>query len=456
METSGCTILVVDDENEALVLMKELFEQNGYRTLTANDGEIALQMVEEEQPDIIVSDIVMPNMDGMTLLKKVKETNPDIAVIMVTANGAIENAVDAMKMGAKDYILKPFRLNEVLTKVQNLARLRMLEIENQVLRKEVRKKYNFDKIIGKTPIMTELFQRVEAVAPTPSTVLIRGENGTGKELIAHAIHYNSTRAKGPLVKVNCGVLSEGVLESELFGHVKGAFTGAHRDKMGRFEMAHGGTIFLDEIGDISLNMQVKLLRVIQEKEFERVGGNETIKVDVRIIAATNRNLEEAIAEKKFREDLYYRLNVIPIVVPPLRERKDDIPLLVDHFIKKFNADFNKTIQGVDEEALQALMAYDWPGNIRELENVLERAIVLSRSDILTVKDFPETIGVQKRQNNHFSYVEGQQLNELVEEFEKTIIEQALEKYNGNKLRTAEKLGIHRSTFMSKLKKYGIN
>jgi two-component system response regulator AtoC len=287
-------------------------------------------------------------------------------------------------------------------------------------------------------------------------VLIRGENGTGKELIAHAIHYNSTRAKGPLVKVNCGVLSEGVLESELFGHVKGAFTGAHRDKMGRFEMAHGGTIFLDEIGDISLNMQVKLLRVIQEKEFERVGGNETIKVDVRIIAATNRNLEEAIAEKKFREDLYYRLNVIPIVVPPLRERKDDIPLLVDHFIKKFNTDFNKSIQGVDEEALQALMAYDWPGNIRELENVLERAIVLSRSDLLTVKDFPETIGVQKRQNNHFSYVEGQQLNELVEEFEKTIIEQALEKYNGNKLRTAEKLGIHRSTFMSKLKKYGIN
>ena len=456
METSGCTILVVDDENEALVLMKELFEQNGYRTLTANDGEIALQLVEEEQPDIIVSDIVMPNMDGMTLLKKVKETNPDIAVIMVTANGAIENAVDAMKMGAKDYILKPFRLNEVLTKVQNLARLRMLEIENQALRKEVRKKYNFDKIIGKTPIMTELFQRVEAVAPTPSTVLIRGENGTGKELIAHAIHYNSTRAKGPLVKVNCGVLSEGVLESELFGHVKGAFTGAHRDKMGRFEMAHGGTIFLDEIGDISLNMQVKLLRVIQEKEFERVGGNETIKVDVRIIAATNRNLEEAIAEKKFREDLYYRLNVIPIVVPPLRERKDDIPLLVDYFIKKFNTDFNKSIQGVDEEALQALMAYDWPGNIRELENVLERAIVLSRSDILTVKDFPETIGVQKRQNNHFSYVEGQQLNELVEEFEKTIIEQALEKYNGNKLRTAEKLGIHRSTFMSKLKKYGIN
>ncbi len=456
METSGCTILVVDDENEALVLMKELFEQNGYRTLTANDGEIALQMVEDEQPDIIVSDIVMPNMDGMTLLKKVKETNPDIAVIMVTANGAIENAVDAMKMGAKDYILKPFRLNEVLTKVQNLARLRMLEIENQTLRKEVRKKYNFDKIIGKTPIMTELFQRVEAVAPTPSTVLIRGENGTGKELIAHAIHYNSTRVKGPLVKVNCGVLSEGVLESELFGHVKGAFTGAHRDKMGRFEMAHGGTIFLDEIGDISLNMQVKLLRVIQEKEFERVGGNETIKVDVRIIAATNRNLEEAIAEKKFREDLYYRLNVIPIVVPPLRERKDDIPLLVDHFIKKFNTDFNKSIQGVDEEALQALMAYDWPGNIRELENVLERAIVLSRSDVLTVKDFPETIGVQKHRNNHFSYVEGQQLNDLVEQFEKNIIEQALEKFNGNKLRTAEKLGIHRSTFMSKLKKYQIN
>jgi DNA-binding NtrC family response regulator len=456
METSGCTILVVDDENEALVLMKELFEQNGYKTLTANDGEIALQMVEDEQPDIIVSDIVMPNMDGMTLLKKVKETNPDIAVIMVTANGAIENAVDAMKMGAKDYILKPFRLNEVLTKVQNLARLRMLEIENQTLRKEVRKKYNFDKIIGKTPIMTELFQRVEAVAPTPSTVLIRGENGTGKELIAHAIHYNSTRVKGPLVKVNCGVLSEGVLESELFGHVKGAFTGAHRDKMGRFEMAHGGTIFLDEIGDISLNMQVKLLRVIQEKEFERVGGNETIKVDVRIIAATNRNLEEAIAEKKFREDLYYRLNVIPIVVPPLRERKDDIPLLVDHFIKKFNTDFNKSIQGVDEEALQALMAYDWPGNIRELENVLERAIVLSRSDVLTVKDFPETIGVQKYRNNHFSYVEGQQLNDLVEQFEKNIIEQALEKFNGNKLRTAEKLGIHRSTFMSKLKKYQIN
>lgn len=456
MEKSMGKILVVDDESEALDLMEELFVKNGYETITAEDGEQALESVYEHSPDIIVSDIIMPKMDGMELLERVRKDFPDIAMIMVTAHGTIETAVEAMKMGAKDYILKPFRLDEVLTKVHNLARMRSLERENHELRREVRKKYNFDKIIGKTAVMTEMFDRINAVAQTSSTVLIRGDNGTGKELIAHAIHYNSDRSKGPFVKVNCGVLSDSLLESELFGHVKGAYTGAIKDKMGRFELANGGTLFLDEIGDITPNMQIKLLRVLQEKEFERVGGNDTIKVDVRIIAATNRNLEEAILLKEFRQDLYYRLNVIPVLVPPLKDRKDDIPLLISHFINKFNAEFGKKIVGVDDAAMSALMNYEWPGNIRELENVLERATVLSRSEMLTMKDFPETIGMNNDKFPAVDINEDDTLVELVEEFEKALILKALSDFGHNKLRTAEKLGIHRSTFMSKLKKYGIN
>jgi DNA-binding NtrC family response regulator len=448
-------ILIVDDEVDALDLMEELFQKNGYDTYTARNGVEALNIIRETEADIMISDIFMPEMDGMTLLDTVRKKYPDISIIMITAHGTIETAVDAMKKGAKDYILKPLRLDEIVAKVETISQLKSLIKENRYLKDKLLKKFNFENIIGKNKKMQDLFELIKDIAKTNSTVLIRGESGTGKELIANAIHFNSDRIEKPFVKVNCGVLAENLLESELFGHVKGAFTGAIKDKVGRFELANGGTIFLDEIGDISANMQLKLLRVLQEGEFERVGGNETKKVDVRILAATNRNLEEAMKNGNFRQDLYYRLNVIPLDVPPLRERKDDIPLLVAYFLDKFNADFKKKIEAVDDEAMSYLQTYDWPGNIRELENLMERAIVLNKSGILKVTDFPifnSDVETEQEIDIHSS----NDLTGIVDNFEKKIILKALRENNFNKLRTAEKLGIHRSTFMSKLKKYEIN
>lgn len=447
-------ILIVDDEVDALDLMDELFRNNGYETATARNGMEALSAIRDAEPDIMISDIVMPEMDGMKLLDIVREKYPDIAIIMITAHGTIETAVEAMKKGAKDYILKPLRLDEIVSKVETIAQLKSLMRENQYLRGELTRQYNFENIIGRNDKMMQLFEVVKSVAPTSSTILIRGENGTGKELIAKAIHFNSDRVNKQLVKVNCAVFSENLLESELFGHVKGAFTGALKDRPGRFEMADGGTIFLDEIGDISQNMQLKLLRVLQEREFERVGGTQTIKIDTRIIAATNRNLEEAIANREFREDLYYRLNVIPIEVPPLRERGDDIPILVAHFLDKFAKKFNKPIDGVDEEVVERMMAYNWPGNIRELENIIERAIVLSKSPQLGIKDFPGNI-MHSDALPSVPISTDRPLVDMVDDYERQIILKALKENQNNKLRTAEQLGIHRSTFMSKLKKYDI-
>ncbi|GAB4339944.1 MAG: sigma-54 dependent transcriptional regulator [Calditrichia bacterium] len=449
------TILIVDDEVDALDLMEELFIKHGYQTYTARNGLEALEMIERHEPDILLSDMVMPEMDGIRLLDEVSKKYPDIAVIMITAHGTIETAVEAMKKGAKDYILKPLRLDEILAKVETISQLKSLIKENAYLREKLSQKYNLNNMIGKNRKMLELFDLVKDIAQTNSTVLIRGESGTGKELIANAIHFNSDRIKKPFVKVNCAVLAENLLESELFGHVKGAFTGAIRDKMGRFELANGGTIFLDEIGDISPNMQLKLLRVLQEGEFERVGGTETLKVDVRILAATNRDLEAMMKSGEFRQDLYYRLNVIPIYVPPLRERKDDIPLLVTHFITKFNKQFNKNIDVIDDEAMRHLQNYNWPGNIRELENLIERAVVLNKTGKLTTKDFPPYI-IQEEAEPDIEIDPDRSLTDVVDNFEKQLILKALRENNFNKLRTAEKLGIHRSTFMSKLKKYGIN
>lgn len=448
-------ILIVDDEVDALELMEELFQKNGYETYTARNGVEALNILREIEVDIMISDIFMPEMDGMALLDAVRKKYPDISIIMITAHGTIETAVEAMKKGAKDYILKPLRLDEIVAKVETISQLKSLIRENRYLKDKLAKKYNFENIIGKNKKMQELFDLIRDIAKTNSTVLIRGESGTGKELIANAIHFNSDRIDKPFVKVNCAVLAENLLESELFGHVKGAFTGAIKDKVGRFELAHGGTIFLDEIGDISPNMQLKLLRVLQEGEFERVGGNETKRVDVRILAATNRNLEEAMKSGQFRQDLYYRLNVIPIDVPPLKERKDDIPLLVAYFLEKFNTEFNKSIKGVDEEAMKYLQSYDWPGNIRELENLMERAIVLNKTGILTIKDFP-LFAAETDTMEEIDLDVNSDLTLMVDNFEKKIILKALRENNFNKLRTAEKLGIHRSTFMSKLKKYEIN
>jgi two-component system response regulator AtoC len=448
-------ILIVDDEVDALDLMEELFLKHGYETFTARNGMEALAIINEQEPDILISDMVMPEMDGIKLLEVIGKKYPDISVIMITAHGTIETAVETMKKGAKDYILKPLRLDEILAKVETISQLKSLMKENLYLREKLSQKYNFNNIIGKNRKMLELFDLIKDIAKTGSTVLINGESGTGKELIANAIHFNSDRIKKPFVKVNCGVLAENLLESELFGHVKGSFTGAIRDKMGRFEIANGGTIFLDEIGDISPNMQLKLLRVLQEGEFERVGGTETIKVDVRIIAATNRDLNNMMMKGEFRQDLYYRLNVIPLEVPPLRERKDDIPLLITHFLDKFVKQFKKKIESIDDDVMKCLQYYNWQGNIRELENLLERAVVLNKSGKLTLKDFPPYV-VQQEGDIQVDLDADGNLIDIVDSYEKQIILKALRENNYNKLRTAEKLGIHRSTFMSKLKKYEIH
>jgi two-component system response regulator AtoC len=448
-------ILIVDDEVDALDLMEELFLKHGYETFTARNGMEALAIINDQEPDILISDMVMPEMDGIKLLEVIGKKYPDISVIMITAHGTIETAVETMKKGAKDYILKPLRLDEILAKVETISQLKSLMKENLYLRDKLSQKYNFNNIIGKNRKMLELFDLIKDIAKTNSTVLINGESGTGKELIANAIHFNSERIKKPFVKVNCGVLAENLLESELFGHVKGSFTGAIRDKMGRFEIANGGTIFLDEIGDISPNMQLKLLRVLQEGEFERVGGTETIKVDVRIIAATNRDLNTMMMKGEFRQDLYYRLNVIPLEVPPLRERKDDIPLLITHFLDKFVKQFKKKIESIDDDVMKCLQYYNWQGNIRELENLLERAVVLNKTSKLTLKDFPPYV-VQQEGDIHVDLDADGNLIDIVDSYEKQIILKALRENNYNKLRTAEKLGIHRSTFMSKLKKYEIH
>ncbi len=449
-------VLIVDDDLDALEMMQDLFDSKGYQSSTATNGVEALTSIKNQEPDIVLSDIRMPEMDGMELLRILTKEYPHIPVIMITAHGTIKTAVEAMKVGAKDYILKPLSLDEILAKVERITQLNTLIKENEYLLNKLQQTYDFTNMIGKTDKIQELFRLVKDVAATNTTVLIGGESGVGKELIANAIHYNSSRVKRPFVKVNCGVLAESLLESELFGHVRGAFTGAIKDKIGRFEMANGGTLFLDEIGDISLNMQLKLLRVLQEGEFERVGGTETLKVDVRIIAATNKDLRKAIEEGAFRQDLYYRLNVIPIVVPPLRERRDDIKYLVNHFIDKFNRVYGKTIREIEPRAMQLIESYDYPGNIRELENLIERIVVLDKRGKITVADLPDNIRGTEDDPlvDEVSFDQG--LNSLVEEYEKKLIIKALAENNNNKFQTAKMLNMNRSTFMSKIKKYGIN
>jgi len=448
-------ILIVDDEQDSLVLMDELFAGKGYISDTAENGIDALKKIKINEPDIVLSDIKMPVMDGMQLLEVLRKEYPNLPVIMVSAHGTIETAVEAMKMGAKDYILKPLRLDEILSKVERITQLSSLIKENEYLLNKLQQKYDFTNMIGKTDKIKDLFRLVKDVAGTNTTVLIRGESGVGKELIANAIHYNSLRIKHPFIKINCGVLAEGLLESELFGHVKGAFTGAIKDKIGRFEMANGGTLFLDEIGDISLNMQLKLLRVLQEGEFERVGGTETLRVDVRIIAATNKNLEHAMDDGLFRQDLYYRLNVIPILVPPLRERKEDIKYLVYHFVEKFNKIYARQIETIEPKALELMENYSFPGNIRELENLIERILVLSKDTAISLKDLPDYIlGSTPKTDREMDLSQG--LTNLTEDFEKMVILKALKENDYNKQQTAKILNINRTTFMSKLKKYDIN
>jgi DNA-binding NtrC family response regulator len=400
----------------------------------------------------------MPGVDGMEVLRYLKEHAPESVCIILTGYGTIRNSVEAIKLGAFDYLTKPVKLDEILITIQRALEHRDLKRENVNLRNQLKKKYQFENIIGDSESIQKIFETVEKVADTDSTILILGESGTGKELIAKAIHYNSYRREGPFVPVNCAAIPSELLESELFGHEKGAFTNAIRTRIGRFELANGGTLFLDEIGDMSPNLQSKLLRVLQERQFDRVGGIKTIRTDIRVIAATHQNLKKGVEEGKFREDLYYRLNVIPIEVPPLRKRVSDIPLLVHHFIDQFNKSKKREIQDIDVEALKRLMLYPWPGNVRELENVIERVVILSSQDILTVDDLPEKFQSLGEANQGVSMgipEEGISLDSAVSEFEKTLILQALNKTGWVKNKAAQLLNLNRTTLIEKIKRQNL-
>ena len=448
-------ILVVDDDPEVLEVISDILLQAGYDVDQAGEGREAIQRVEDDFYDLVVTDLNLPKVDGMKVLQYVIDQSPGTICVIMTGYGTIRSSVEAIKKGAFDYISKPVKTDEILLVVEKAIKFRQLERENAFLKQQLRKKYRFDNFIGDSKPIQKVFELIERVADTDSTVLITGESGTGKELIAKAIHYNSYRRDNPMIVINCGAIPEELLESELFGHEKGAFTGAHKMRIGRFELANGGTVFLDEIGDMSPNLQVKLLRILQEQKFERVGGTRTLEIDVRIIAATNKNLINAVNRGRFRQDLYYRLNVIPMKVPPLRLRKPDIPLLVDFFTKRFDKRKDKRIIEFTQEAVNALLNYTWPGNVRELENLVERLVILSNDEKISLEDIPDSI---KGKTSKVESIEvkipkdGIVFEQAVEEYEKKLILQALSETNWVKTKAARLLNINRTTLIEKMKK----
>lgn len=452
-------ILIVDDEPLTRKSLYEILRYQGYNVSSASDGEEALTLVEKEIPDIVVSDFKLPKMDGITLLRKIKEIHAEIAFILITAYGSIETAVEAMREGATDYITKPILDNEIKLVIERIVEQKKIVVENRILKKRLEhiQKKEFHHIIGQNEKMQKIYNLIEAVSSTNATILIQGESGTGKRLIACAIHKcDFQRRDKPFIEVSCGALPENLLESELFGHVKGSFTSAIRDRQGRFEAADGGTIFLDEIDTFSPKLQVKLLRVLQEGEFERVGDTSTVKVDVKVIAATNQDLKKIIREGTFREDLYYRLNVISIHVPPLRERKDDIPLLINHFLQKSIArNKSKIVNDISEEVVDILTVYEWPGNIRELENVIERAVILCQDGSITKTDLPDFLQEIKIPKFHASRKKNVPLKEALRYSEKEIIERVLAECNGNRKKASELLGVNRTTLYNKMKEYNL-
>lgn len=448
-------ILIVDDEVSTTEALQGFLKKKGFDVTAEHDPERAVSIVKEGEFDLMIADYRMPKMNGLELIEKIREFDPVIAIIMISAYGKIETAVNIMKAGASDYLTKPIDLKELLLLIDRCIDNKRLLVENRQLKEILQEKFRFENIVGNSSALAEVMSMVQRVASSNATVILRGESGTGKELIALALHFASDRKEKPFVKVNCAALPESLLESELFGHVKGSFTGAITDRKGKFEEADTGTIFLDEIGDISLTTQTKLLRVLQEREFERVGSNQTIKVDVRIIAATNRDLEEAVKMKQMREDLYYRLNVVPIFIPSLSKRREDIVPLIDHFIAKFAKENNRDIKGITQEAQKALIKYDYPGNIRELENIIERAIVLARDDVITIKDLPLTITSSHKEEESESQKPFLELMPL-DEAEKALIEMALEKHNGVQTRAAKELGISERALRYKIKVKGIS
>lgn len=447
------TILVIEDESLQLRTLTGFLKKQGYEIIWAVSGNEGLKMAQNQPVDLVLTDYKMPGKSGLEVLKELKIINPDIAAIIMTAHGTEEIAVQAMKEGAFDYLTKPIDLDELEMVVKKALDQRQLVSENRELRRQLEDRYRFHEIISGSPEMEEVINIAGRAAKGKTTILIRGESGTGKELIARAIHYASSRKNAPFVAVNCAALSENLLESELFGHEKGAFTGADKQRIGRFEQANSGTLFIDEIGDISMNAQTKLLRVLQEQEFERVGGNQTIQVDVRVIAATNRDLEEMMEQKSFREDLFYRLNVICIAMPPLRDRKGDIPPLVSHFIHKYASQNEKEIDGVSKEAMDILMKYSYPGNVRELENAIERAVAMTRETLITTEDMPIHLRKTESEADIAQNSQDKSLPEILENLERRMIKDALDQGEGNQSKAAEILGISERNLRYKLKKY---
>jgi two-component system, NtrC family, response regulator len=450
------TILIVDDEKNYPLILSAILEEEGFETFTANSGHEALEILANTDIDLVLTDMKMPSMDGIELLEKIKAKDQDLPVIMMTAHGTVDKAVEAMQKGAYNYILKPFDNDRLIIYVNKAVGLHRVVKENRQLRDAVELKYNLGNIIGKSKVMQDVFETIRKVAPASATVLIEGESGTGKELVAKSIHFNSLRRDKPFVAVNCSALAENLLESELFGHEKGAFTGAVTMKKGRFEMADGGTLFLDEIGELSPNLQVKLLRVLQDKIVERVGGVKSISVDIRIIAATNKRLKDEMPYGRFREDLYYRLNVVHIVLPVLKERKEDLGLLVDHFIRKYRDERKSDIPitGIDPEVKRLFYEYSWPGNVRELENVIERAMVLCQSHTIKVSDLPKEF---KNSIDNSLYIESipadAKLDETLTMIERKMLERALKLTNNVQSQAAELLGIGKSGLNWKIKKF---
>ncbi|RCK73349.1 MAG: Response regulator of zinc sigma-54-dependent two-component system [Ignavibacteriae bacterium] len=449
------TILIVDDEATQRKVLSGFLKKQGYKIYEASSGNQAIEIASKNIIDLVITDFKMPDISGIEVLKLVRSINPEIAVIIMTAFGTIETAVEAMREGAYNYLTKPINLDELELLINRTFERQRLVSENKLLKEQLIERLTFPGIVSQSAAMENVLNTASRVARSKASVLIRGESGTGKELIAKAIHFNSQRKEKPFIAVNCAALNENLLESELFGHEKGAFTGADKQRRGRFELADGGTIFLDEIGDIPLATQVKLLRVLQEQQFERVGGSETIKVDVRIIAATNRNLEDLIKAGTFREDLYYRLNVVTIDIPPLRNRREDIPALLEYFLKKFASEQKRDNIAFSKEAWELLLRYNYPGNIRELENIVQRAVILSRQNLITTNELPQVVKEFQKEGDLQKPEMLTSLPAQVEKLEKELIFEALRLTNGNQSKAAEMLGISERNLRYKLKKWGV-
>lgn len=456
-----CSVLIVDDSPVTLETISASLEMEGYRVDCAASGQEAFAKSRQRNYDVVITDLVMPEIDGMQVLAHFAQHYPETIVIVLTGHGTVATAVEAMKMGAFDYLTKPAKTEEICIVLRKAQEMMALRAENQLLRSQLQEFYRFDRILGQSKPMQTIFKIIQRVAKTDSTVLILGESGTGKELIAHAIHFNSERQNKPFIPINCGAIPEELMESELFGHEKGSFTGAIKERRGRFELAHGGTVFLDEIGEMSPKLQVKLLRFLQERKFERVGSSRTIEVDVRVIAATNRDLEQEVANGKFREDLFYRLNVIPIRVPPLRERVGDVPLLVHHFLRDQCQKKEVPLKSISKPAMEAMERYEWPGNVRELENVIERLVILTEEDEIQLSDLPSRMRQKLAAPAATAPVieigeDGIDLKKILDDLEDRLIREALRKASGVKNKAASLLGLNRTTLIEKMKKKKIH